>query len=300
LLNTPVAFFVFNRPETTQRVFGRIRSVQPRQLLVVADGPRDDRPGETERCALVRSLVQRGIDWPCDVRLNFSKKNLGCGLRMSTGLDWVFANVESAIILEDDCLPEPLFFDFCAELLARYRDEPRVGAISGDNFQRDDVTSGKGYYFSYYSHCWGWATWRRAWQSYDYHLEHWPEVRRTNWLKSHFGNGEEARYWENILNRTHRKEIDTWDYQWAFANWQNDAHTILPAVNLVTNIGFGPLATHTREMIPGISIVAGRQPWPLQHPVAIVRNVGADLYTYKSHFNPSIWSRSWRKFVRSV
>ena len=148
-LNTPVVLIIFNRPDTTAKVFEAIRQAKPSQLLVIADGPRPEKPGEAEKCAATRAIIDR-IDWDCEVLKNYSEINLGCQQRVSSGLDWVFQTVETAIILEDDCLPHPTFFRFCAELLAKYRDEPRVMAISGDNFQcGQNSETDKSYYFSH-------------------------------------------------------------------------------------------------------------------------------------------------------
>lgn len=150
-LTTPVAFLVFNRPDTTIRVFEEIRRARPPKLLVVADGARADRPGEAEKCAQVRAIVEQ-VDWECGVLKNYADDNMGCKRRISSGLDWVFANVEEAIILEDDCLPHPSFFRFCEELLRRYRDDERVMMISGDNFQFGKKRTDYSYYFSKYPH----------------------------------------------------------------------------------------------------------------------------------------------------
>jgi hypothetical protein len=160
-VNTPIAFFIFNRPDTTARVFEAIRQAQPSKLLVVADGPRSTRPGEAEKCAATRAIIDQ-VDWECEVLTNYSDVNLGCRHRVSSGLDWVFEQVEEAIILEDDCLPHPTFFRFCEELLEWYRHDHRIVAISGDNFQNGHQSGEFSYYFSRYVHIWGWATWRRG------------------------------------------------------------------------------------------------------------------------------------------
>jgi hypothetical protein len=152
-LKTPVAFLVFNRPESTIKVFEEIRRARPPRLLVAADGTRADRPGEAEKCAAVRAIIDT-VDWPCEVLKNYSDVNLGCKVRVSSGLDWVFEQVEEAIILEDDCLPHPTFFRFCEELLERYRYDERVGIISGDNFLFGVRRTQDSYYFSRYAHIW--------------------------------------------------------------------------------------------------------------------------------------------------
>lgn len=156
-LKTPVAFLIFNRPDTTRRVFAEIAKARPPKLLVVADGPRADHPDDVEKCAAVRAIID-GIDWDCKVLTNYSDINLGCKRRVSSGLDWVFDTVEEAIILEDDCLPHPAFFRFCEEMLNKYRDDKRIAMISGDNFQFGRKRTEYSYYFSRYPHIWGWAS----------------------------------------------------------------------------------------------------------------------------------------------
>jgi hypothetical protein len=183
-LSTPVAFIIFNRPDTTARVFEAIRRAEPPQLLIVADGPRVDRPSDVERCAAARAVIER-VDWDCEVLTNYAEANMGLADRVSSGLDWVFSLCDRAIVLEDDCLPDPSFFRFCDELLDRYRDDERVMAISGDNFQLGRRRTRYSYYLSRYNHCWGWATWRRGWQHYDHRMQLWPLVRDGGWLWTH-------------------------------------------------------------------------------------------------------------------
>jgi hypothetical protein len=156
----------------TEAVFARIAEAKPRRLLVIADGPRSHVPGDAEKCRAVRRLFDR-IDWDCDLSINFADTNLGCRKRISSGLDWVFAQSEEAIILEDDCLPVPSFFWYCDELLQKYRDEPRVMTICGSNWLRE-TPSNDSYVFTTHCSIWGWATWRRAWRTYDVDLKSWP------------------------------------------------------------------------------------------------------------------------------
>ena len=154
MTSTPVAFIIFNRPDTTKRVFAEIAKARPPKLLVIADGPRADHPADVEKCAAVRAIID-GVDWDCEVLKNYSDVNLGCKRRVSSGLDWVFDTVEEAIILEDDCLPHPTFFRFCEEMLEKYRDDKRIAMISGDNLQFGRKRTGYSYYFSRYPHIWG-------------------------------------------------------------------------------------------------------------------------------------------------
>lgn len=181
-VSTPVAFFIFNRPVLTEIVFEAIAKAKPKKLLVVADGPRFAE--EEEKCQKARAAVIDKINWECEVLTNFSDRNQGCKYRVSSGLDWVFSEVEEAIILEDDCLPAPSFFRFCETLLARYRDDERVMTISGDNFQLGNSRTEYSYYFSKYTHIWGWASWRRAWQHYDVDMKSWTDDKKLDIIYS--------------------------------------------------------------------------------------------------------------------
>jgi hypothetical protein len=284
-LKAPVAFLVFNRPDTTTRVFEAIRVARPPKLLIVADGPRADKPGEAERCAAVRRIID-GVDWPCEVLKNYSDINLGCKRRVSSGLDWVFNTVEEAIILEDDCLPHPTFFRFCEELLDRYRDDERVAMISGDNFQFGKRRTEYSYYFSIYPHIWGWASWRRTWKLYDVGMRSWPEIRNGRWLSDIFGDGRTARYWSDIFERTYRNEIDTWDHQLTFALCAMKGLVILPNINLVANIGFGAGASHTGSRSFVANLPVEPMVFPLQHPPFMARDTVADHFTHGIIYDP--------------
>src|SRR6266516_3000821 len=248
MLTTPVAYIIFNRPRHTRETFAAIRNQQPCKLFIIADGPRLDHPTDSERCQEVREIVEE-IDWPCEVFWNFSDSNLGCKQRVITGLDWVFSQVERAIILEDDILPNEDFFGFCEELLELYENDDRVFCITGNNFQ-DGQHRGRAedsYYFSRYIHVWGWATWRSAWLHNNTSLSFWPEWKKTKEWRRKFDDYNERRHWKQIFDKMFNNAIDTWDYHWTASVWFRGGLTVTPNINLVTNIGFGPDATHTIE-----------------------------------------------------
>jgi hypothetical protein len=283
-LTTPIAFIIFNRPDLTQKVFNAIASAKPTKLFVIADGPRQHKVGETEQCTLTRSIID-AVDWPCEVFTNYSDINLGCNQRISSGLDWVFNQVEEAIILEDDCLPHPTFFQFCNELLKKYRHDERIMAISGDNFRFGRRRTPESYYFSRYNHCWGWATWRRAWQYYDVNMKLWPDVRDQGWLKDLLNNPFAVQYWQKKFQDVHDNTIDTWDFRWTFACWIHNGLSILPNVNLVSNIGFGGSGTHTQyRKNPFANLPTEAMEFPLQHPLFMIRNHQADRFTQANQF----------------
>ena len=296
----PVAFFVFNRPELTGRVLARIREAAPRMLFVVADGPRPNRPGEAEKCADVRRIVEAGIDWPCEVIRDYSPVNLGCARRVSSGLDAVFSRVEEAIILEEDCVPDPTFFRFCAELLARYRDEPRVAQIAGCSSQDPQEIPGRSsYQFSRYPHCWGWATWRRAWRHYDHEMTAWLKERDHSWLDRVLEHPAERKWWSDNFDATAAGKIDSWAFRWTVTVWHNGWLGILPYRNLVSNLGFGPEATHTHGADPAVSPPVSPMPFPLVHPASFSRDARADEYSSRLRFRaPGIAQRLLRRLQR--
>ncbi len=241
-LKTPVAFLVFNRPDTTEQVFAAIRQTQPEMLLVVADGPRSGLPDEGQRCAQVRAIVDH-VDWPCRVLKNYSDINLGCKQRVSSGLDWVFAQVEEAIILEDDCLPNSSFFPFCEKLLEYYRDDERVMMVAGSNFLLETPELKESYCFSRYFPIWGWATWRRAWQHYDLSMQQWPRLRQERQIKALYSQPYMWRYVSAMMDNCYQNRINTWDIQWVYSCLFNNGLSAVPRVNLISNIGLA--GTHT-------------------------------------------------------
>jgi len=178
-MKTPVAFFIFNRPDTTEKVFQAIRQAQPPQLSIVADGPRPDRPEDVRDCAAARSIIEQ-VDWDCQVMKNYADVNLGCRRLIDSGLDWVFDTVDRAIVLEDDCLPHPCFFRYCEELLEKYQDDDRIATILGTIGLGRWKPDSQGYHFSYWpSPVWGWASRSRAWRYYDHNIKAWdiPAVK---------------------------------------------------------------------------------------------------------------------------
>lgn len=298
-LSTPVILLIFNRPVTTARVFATIRAARPARLFVIADGPRPDRPADIQRCAAARAATDQ-VDWPCEVMRNYAPTNLGLADRVAGGISAVFAEVEEAIILEDDCLPDPSFFRFCNELLDHYRDDERVMAISGDNFQRRRQRGPGSYYFSRYNHCWGWATWRRAWAHYDHQMRLWPTLRDGGWLNDMFAERRAVRFWTSTLQAVYQGRINSWAYRWTLACWAQSGLTILPNRNLVTNIGFGAEATNTSVDLPEMQIAANQMLFPLRHPQFVIRDARADRFTQATLFTPGVLQRVRNRLRRMV
>jgi hypothetical protein len=276
----PILFLIFNRPDTTNIVFEEIRKQRPRQLFIAADGPRLTIIDDLERCAQARAIT-RLIDWPCEVHTLFRVCNLGCGKAVSEAITWFFSYVEQGIILEDDCVPDPSFFDFCAAMLERYQRDTNVMMIAGTSYLFNTVQSRKSYFFSRYYPVWGWATWRRAWNLYDYKLQEWATLRPVTQLKSFFKNKKVVEFWERYFDRIIYHELDTWDVQWTYACIKQKAFCVVPFNNLISNIGyFGLHATGVKSFDQDIE----RRPigtHAIVHPDTVCISPHLDLLIYK-------------------
>lgn len=291
-MDSAVLFLIFNRPDTTHRVFQAIRAAAPPRLYVAADGPRSDsnQKADQELCKLARSIAT-AVDWPCEIQTLFRSENLGCRVAVSTAIDWFFEHEDEGIILEDDCLPDSSWFPFADEMLLRFRDDTRIMCISASHFHGKNHRPPHSYFFSRYNHCWGWASWRRAWKHYDKDMKAWPLLRNTEWLRT-IGMGSRLfnHYWLQTFDKAHEgNKVDSWAYRWTFSCWSHGGLTVLPARNLVVNIGFGSDATHTK----GRTTTVDTQQlecidFPLRHPTTLAQDIWADKWTDRHVFGISL------------
>jgi len=246
-LNTPILFVIFNRPDRVSQVFAEIKKAKPKRLFIAADGPRVNKPGEKELCEQARRVVA-DIDWDCEVVKDFSDINLGCSERVYSGINQILTQYDRAIILEDDCLPNQSFFVFCEQMLEKYKDDQRIMMVSGMNWAGQWKVNEHDYHFSIFGGVWGWATWRRSWKQLDSEMKLWKESAIRKKIRRKFGDYKQ--YWARryLFNIGFREK--KWEYQWAFARIANDGLAVFPSKNLITNIGFGADATHTKTLMP--------------------------------------------------
>jgi len=284
-IKTPVVFFIFNRPVITAKTFDIIRKQRPSELFIVADGPREGNSEDILKCSEVRNIVEK-INWPCMVQRNYSNINLGLKKRISSGLDWVFSNVDRAIILEDDVAPSDSFFHFCEVLLEDFKNDRKIVSITGNNFQDGLIRNHGSYYFSKYSHVWGWATWKRAWDLYEEDIQFWPEWSSSEEWKIHTPDKVERKFWDKIFSDVAIGKINsTWDYSWTASIWRQGGLTITPNVNLVKNIGFGKDASHTKNIKSKYSNMETQKLSRIIHMnEEVTQNIVADKYTFDNHY----------------
>jgi hypothetical protein len=285
-VKSPVLLVAWRRPELTRRVLASIRTYAPDKMYVACDGPNSQREGEVHSVNETRRVIESEIDWPCKIYRRYSKTNQGCRLGVSNAISWFFENVEEGIIVEDDCLPCFQFYDYCQTLLSHYKENDQVCCVSGNNFQNGFWRSDGSYYFSRYNHCWGWASWRRAWSHYDANLDSWKAIRGTRRLHKIFSNPLELDYWSSLCDSMLFNGVpDTWDIRWFIGCAINERLTAIPNKNLVVNIGFGEGATHCSSY--KIEMVPENIEGTVNHPTWILRNAEADDYTFKTVYLPT-------------
>lgn len=292
--NTPILFITYKRIDTAQRVFKAIQSVQPARLYFASNAPNPDRPNEFTDIALVRSLLNN-INWKCEIHCRFPPKHLNVQQSIIGAINWFFNQETEGIILEDDCVPESDFFFYCQQLLLLYRDNTRVWTISGNKFNGLPSLESDSYYFSSYFHCWGWASWRRAWINNDLEMKQYPIVLKSGLLKTLLPFTAERIYWRIIWDKIYYKNIPlTWDYQWFFSGFVKGALHISPCCNLVANIGFRDDAENTTtgssRLAPVGSIL------PLKHPQIVRRDLLMDNFESRYYFSPNNYF-DWFKLI---
>lgn len=283
-LETPVLFLIFARPDTTLKVFEEIRQARPKKLFIAADGPRADRPGEAQRCEEARKVVGL-VDWPCEVHTLFRENNLGCGRAVSGAITWFFEQVTEGIILEDDTLPSSDFFVYCEELLSRYRNDTRVWGIAGNCLPSSmPKRSEYSYFFSNWDYIWGWATWKRAWDHYDYEVKLYKMIDEQGYFHKNYTSIFEHYFMKFAYERAynHSDKVTWWDYQWGFARKINSGLMVVPRSNMIVNLGLGNHATNTQGGRWGF-LKHEKLQWPLRHPPFVMHDRVTDDEVFYNH-----------------
>lgn len=293
---TPVLLIIFNRPHTTRAVFEVVRKVKPKYLYVAADGPRLSIQGELDRVMRARDILSQ-VDWPCEIKTLFREKNLGCKKAVSEAITWFFNHVNQGIILEDDCLPSITFFNYCEELLNKYKDDYRVWHIGGTNVEKVSHDVNASYYFSFANNIWGWATWKRTWDQYDVNMSDYKSVR-VELLEALPDN---MKYYINLFDGALDKKLDTWDYQYNYLMIKNSYLSIVPKYNLISNIGFSDDATHTKNTNSYYSKMPTYDLNEIIHPKSYTLNLNKyQAQINKANEKSGLFMRVLRKLSRVI
>lgn len=293
VFNTAIAFIIFNRLDTTMKVFEVIREMKPPRLYLIADAPRYGREEDESKVKNTRQYVESHIDWECEVYKNYAEENMGCKRRIASGLDWVFSKEEYAIILEDDILPVRDFFRFCQEMLIKYKNNQKVMMISGLNLI-DTYQIKEPYTFSCFSSIWGWATWKRAWKKMDVDMKNWPNDRKAGKI-NYVANPISLLWIKWNLEYCYRNEIDSWAYPWGYARYRNDGLGIVPRENLIVNIGTNHEdAAHMKGEYK-YNFKCGSVSFPIELHPEVKRNMKYDREYIRVNFNAWTAWKEWNK-----
>lgn len=279
-MKSPVLVLLFNRDRVAQ-VLEPIRKYRPEKIYLSADGPRSERAAEAARIAEIRREWRRQIDWPCMVRVRFSAFNEGCRAGVSRGIDWFFTHEESGIIIEEDCRVADSFLPFATELLTRYRDDQRITSITAQNEQCGCRRGGESYYFSEIAHCWGWASWRRAWTRYREIEARLPQILEDGRVFRSSSYPQARTSWGRWCGRVLDGDLDSWAIIWSIANLAHHGLSVIPNVNMVQNLGFDADATHTHGQTRRFARLE-EIGFPLIHPEYICPNTEADAFDYQN------------------
>jgi hypothetical protein len=297
MLKQSILFLIFNRYDTANKVFAKIKEAKPYRLYIASDGARTGITGEKALVDKIRSYILDNIDWECKISTLFRNTNMGCKYAVSSAIDWFFENEEQGIILEDDCVPSQSFFEYCNLLLEKYKSHENVMQING--YLPFSFKTSDSYIFSKYGTIWGWASWKRAWKHYDVAMKSWSNVRNDENFDYFYQNEKEKEWRKKIFDKIANNEIDTWDYQWAFAKLYHKGISIFPNCNLIENIGFDQFATHTRKKPKNLSMIQ-KMEFPLNHPDEIKINPAFDESYLKSILPKSLLSNLFEYIKRAI
>ena len=277
-VTSPILFLLFNRVECTRRVFAAISEAKPTKLYVAIDGPRINNSTDIENVAAVQKLVLDHIDWPCEIKTLIRDKNLGCREAVSSAISWFFEHEEEGIILEDDCLPNHSFFVFCDTLLSRYRFDERIRHISGVNFLDTVLPGSDSYYFSKFTHVWGWASWRRVWKDYDKEMKLLDQVVKEKQLYNVYPDRSIVNSLVKNFQYVKDGKMDTWDFQYLFLNFISNGLCIIPVRSMIQNIGFGLGSTHVHP--DNLQLSETAEMIEMIHPVFFIPQIQYDLASF--------------------
>ena len=306
-LNTPVLLITYKRLDTTKQVFDAIRQAKPPRLYIASNIGKDEEA--IQQVKEVRTFLEKNIDWDCKVYKLYRDKHLSAKNSISGAIDWFFQNEKMGIILEDDCLPSQSFFWFCERLLTKYADDMRVWHIGGTStLSKDIVLNDDSYYFSTFNHIWGWAGWSNRWAMYDVDVSLFEEFSKNSYIENITKDNLLQKFWINNFNNVYQKRIDTWDYQWYFTTWANGGMSIIPTVNLISNLGFGVDATHTSDSEDKLSNMEKEEiNLNLIHPRIMMPNIIYDKYNAKFLFGINYFSffknevkRILKKIIKTI
>lgn len=288
MFKIPVVLFTFKRKEPLLRIIDRLSIVKPSKLYLISDAGRN----EVEHLLVkdVRESIENCIDWNCEIIKNYADTNKGVYKSIGEGAKWVLGKEESAIFLEDDNLPEITFFDFCSEMLEKYKNNDNILWVVGTNYLEKYLpNNGASYMFTKHMLPCGWASWGNKFSKfYDGELKL-LNKKSGKELKEKFINKklykqEVVKYFKTKYTLEKSRNLASWDAQMGFSIRHNAFYGISPKYNQIENIGVDEFSTHGGISIEGNSSQAemtsrfcGIKTIPLEFPLKHPKNIEIDL-----------------------
>ena len=274
----PVLVLAFNREDHVKEAMKAIQEYKPERVYLECDGPRPHKPGESSAVEATRKAMMDAIDWPCEVKTLFRKENMGCAHAVNDAITWFFSQEEYGIICEDDIILGQDFFKLCEVLLPRYANEDKIMEIAAQNFSgRTDISNS--YTYSYRYHCWGWASWARAWKKMDMTMSAAPTLSYVGMIrKLGLLRGIRMTYLLKYAYK-HIESLSSWATRWYLSIMANDGLLLFPGVNLAINIGMKEGEHYTKwDRDPYAKISIHNIDWPLVYNDDIVPDKKQRLY----------------------
>jgi len=281
-IQVPILIIGFNRPDVIRQTFEYVRKAKPAKLYIAIDGPRPEKEGEADLVKQVKEVVEN-VDWPCQKHYKYNETNKGAEVTVSSAITWVFETEAYAIILEDDIVAPWSFLKFAQEMLIRYKDDERIGTVTGSNFTPIPVPGDTDYFFAKYGHSWGWATWKRAWDTFDLNVIVPEQHLALKFLNTITNSKKEAKFYQKKFKQLNEKGPgnSTWDHVGNYFHRVNNRLSIVPKVNLTSNIGIfglhakGETEHHNRPFDEKFAVI--------KHPSGIECFTNYDIYHFKNY-----------------
>ncbi|EGJ26519.1 hypothetical protein [Streptococcus porcinus] len=278
--NIPIAIFLFKRSNTVLQIIKVLEKIKPKKLYLIGDGPRNKK--EEKTILQTRQDVINAVTWDCEVITNFSINNRGVFQNIAGGAKWVLEREESAVFLEDDNLPEHTFFEYCKDLLEKYKYNDKIFWICGTNYLEDYQTkNNESYIFTQQLFPCGWATWSSKFSKYyDDDLKCLENEETLKLIKKQYFNNSLFKQQINsgeyeLYRRSQGLPYASWDFQMALSIKANELFGISPKYNQIENIGVDEFSIHggnsfSNEMTRRFCTIKTKPlEFPLVHPSEI-------------------------------
>ena len=239
---SPIVLFVYARPEHTRKVLQSLaqnKEAIESDLIIYSDGPKNEKTADL--VAEVRTIVAHVSGFK-SVTTHFSSGNKGLSQSIISGVSEVLRKYSSCIVLEDDLVLSPHFLSFMNDGLSKYSADSRVASIHG--YVYPTQASLPENFFMKGADCWGWGTWKRAWDLFEEDGSKLLELLKNKRLVNEFDFGGSHSF-SSLLRKQIEGKVDSWAIRWHASIFLQNMLTLYPGQSLVQNIGNDKSGTHS-------------------------------------------------------